>query len=376
MARRKTGKKEIALLVALVFLAPLGAEAIGKIPYRPQWVSVVRKGRLFKYKRKEFSSPRILGDWIYVGADAGYLYAMKKKNGRKVWRFRTAGGVNSAPAFSEDGTTVFIGDDKGVLYAISREQGRELWRTELGSEILTEPAVSGGRLFVTTLEGKVACLSASDGHILWEREHELPGFTMTVRGNTPPVLDREGGRLFAGFSDGTLWALSPSDGKPAWEKRLGGAGEKAFHDVDGAPLIEGDRLFVALFEGGLFALSKKTGQVLWSRDLGSGVRFASSAEALYVSGSDGRLHALNKKDGQTLWESKVGKEALTAPVLYKDLIAVGLSGSTMNFIRASDGKVLAHRFARKGVFSDPVIDGDRIYYLSNGGRLYSLKLVD
>jgi outer membrane protein assembly factor BamB len=141
-------------------------------------------------------------------------------------------------------------------------------------------------------------------------------------------------------------------------------------------LVEDDRVYVATFDGGLYALGKQTGAVVWSRPQGSGVRLLTTGDLLVVAASDGHLTAYRKKDGERVWDSPIGRGALTAPVAYKDVIAVGLSDKTMNFVDAGDGHVIARRFARKGIYSDPVVDEDRIYYLSNGGRLYSLRFAD
>lgn len=389
MGREKTkiGQKKVALLgiaccLVVLTTSPVGTatrvEGLsrrGPVPYKPQWVSVVKKGKIFKYKRKEFSSPRVFQDRIYVGSDAGFLYCLKKKGGRKVWRFKTEGSINSAPAFREE--VLFIGDDKGTLYALSADRGKLLWKREIGSEILTEAAIGKGHIFVTTLEGKVAALKPEDGQVVWEREFPNPAplFQMTIHGNATPVIDEA--VLYVGFSDGTLRALQASDGRLLWEKNLGKE-KKGFYDIDGAPLVEKDRIYVATFDGTVSALSKN-GKVLWSQEIGSGVRLVSEADRLYVSGSDGHLYLLSKKDGSKIWETKIGEGALTAPALYKEIVVVGLSDSTINFLRTTDGKILARRFARKGIFSDPVVieEGDkgRILYLSNGGRLYSLKFV-
>lgn len=366
---------------------PLKERRTEKIPYRPQWVSAIKKGKLFKYKRKEFSSPLVHDDRVFSGSDSGFFYAMKKKNGAKLWRFKAGAPVNSAPAVGNN--LVFFGDDEGVLHALNVSDGKEVWRAELGSEILAAPAVGSNRVFVATSEGNVAALSAEDGKVLWQggRKHEFSGrIQMTIRGNASPALDPAGDRLFVGYSDGVVQALAASTGKVLWEKALTGAskdgkepkqGQGRFEDVDGTPLIDGDRLYTATFGGGLFALNKQNGSILWSRPQGSGSSsiLIDGGETLVASGTNGHLYAYRKKDGTQVWDSPVGKGALTAPVSYKDLIAVGLSDETMNFLDAEDGRIIARRFARKGVFSDPVVDEDRIYYLSNGGRLYSLKFV-
>lgn len=347
-----------------------------EIPYRPQWVTVLKKGKLFKYKRKEASSPKVFKDFVFVGSDGGYFYALKKKNGHKLWRFKTSGSVNSTPAFRDDsdGGRVFFGDDDGILYALSIATGQLAWKAEIGSEILTPPAISGNRVFVTAVEGEVAALDAGDGRVIWSTAHKQDGFHMSVRGNSPPVIDEKGDRLYVGFADGTLSCLSASAGKSLWEKNFKKM-IRGFDDIDSAPLSDGERLYVATFDGGIYALSGKNGSLVWSQKAGSGVAMAIQGERLYVSGSNGKVYAFNRKDGTRIWESPVGKGALTAPLVYQDLIAVGLSDETMNFLDTEDGHVIARRFARKGVYSDPVFDGDRIYYLSNGGRIYSLRMV-
>jgi len=362
---------------------PFKERRVERMPYNPQWVSVVKRGKLFKYKRKENASPRVHGDLVFVGSDGGYFYAMKKKNGAKEWRFKTTGPVNSAPAFWNH--LVLFGDDDGRLYAVSISDGKEAWRAELGSEILSAPAVGNDRVYVATSEGKIAALSPSDGHVLWEggRKSEFTGrIQMTIRGNASPALDPSGDRLFVGYADGVVQCLSASGGKVLWEKALskekvakGVNGFSGFNDVDGTPLVDGDRLYVSTFDGGLFALAKQNGNVLWNRPEGSGVSLLATGDMLVVAASSGHLTAYQKKDGTRLWDSPVGRGALTAPVAYKDLIAVGLSDETMNFVDAEDGHVIARRFAKKGIYSDPVVDEDRIYYLSNGGRLYSLRFV-
>ena len=369
-----------------------GLSKLQKLPYKPQWVSLLKKGRIVKYKRKEFSSPRVGKEMIFVGSDGGYFYALKIKSGKKVWRFKTHGTVNSTPAISEsslesssESSRIIFGDDDGFLYALSAEDGKELWKQELGSEILSAPTLRGDKVYVASLEGKVSAFNLSDGKMIWQKEaafENIPqaDFPLSIRGNSPPTLDPSGKVLFVGFANGTLLALSASDGHKIWERTFQKE-KKSFADIDGAPLAEGETLYIATYDGGLFALSQKSGAPLWSREIGSGVDLRSAGKNLLVSGSNGHLYAINKKDGTTVWETRIGEGALTAPVFYQNLVAVGLSDKTIHFVSLDNGKILARRFARKGVSSDPIIvtdengKGAKIFYLSNGGRLYSLKLV-
>ncbi|MBI2982037.1 MAG: PQQ-binding-like beta-propeller repeat protein [Deltaproteobacteria bacterium] len=340
-----------------------------KIPYRPKWVSRVKKGGVFKYKRREFASPLVVGDVALIGTGSGTFYAMKKGNGGALWRFKTEGAISSKPAAKSG--KVFFGDDEGNFYALNLGNGQKLWSINLDAEILTAPAIRGDQLFVATVEGRVVSLSMGEGTVLWERQHSARPLQMTIRGNSTPVLD-SAGNLYVGFSDGIFWSFASKTGNLLWEKKLELA--EGFHDLDGTPLIEGDRIYLSGFDGPLVAMTRQ-GRVLWSVPIGSAGPILSSDQLLYLSDSQGSLVAVQKKDGATVWKTKIGDGALTAPVFYKDLLAVGLSSSTMNFVDAASGRLMFRRFAKKGISSDPFLEGDQLYYLSNGGRLYSLKMI-
>lgn len=383
--RRKKESQKIVFFLALLFSVSLqAAEPVHlrhrgyrpkistfKIPYRPSWVSVVKKGRLFKYKRQEFSSPALCDPLLFVGADSGILYGIKKRSGRKIWRFSTVGAVHSTP--SCDSEKVYFGDDKGLFYVLEGQTGKEVWRTTLPAEIVTAPAFFGNLLFVATVEGDLFALESATGREVWQKKHPFPDIKMSIRGNSPPVVDGEG-RLYIGFADGTFWSLQARDGRLLWEKSF--SEERRFSDLDAPPLLSGDRIFIAHFDGPLTALLKSSGKLLWTADVGTGVQMISKDQILYVSDSRGSLKAIDQKEGKLLWETKVGEGALTAPVIFENVIAVGLSSSTMNFVDLKTGGLMFRRFARKGISSNPLLDEDRLYYLSNGGRLYSLKLLE
>ncbi|MBI1908622.1 MAG: PQQ-binding-like beta-propeller repeat protein [Deltaproteobacteria bacterium] len=357
-----------------------------KIPFKAKWVSKIKKGKLFRYKRKEFASPRIYKDRLFVGSDNGFFYALRQKSGHKLWRFKASGPIHSIPVFDDD--VVYFGDTKGVLYALTIKDGKELWRfDQTGSEILAAPAVSGDLVYFSTLEGKLFALSRQSGEKIWEASHPLnlrKGFT--IRNHSGPLI--HDGVIYIGFADGLLAAYRENDGLPLWEKNLA-TGEGPFFDVDMVPLIDEGRLYAASFQGELICLDlagKKTAKksaepkgvppkILWQQQIGSGVSFAVQGETIFVSGSNGTLYALNKATGVKVWEKQVGEGALSAPVVSQSTVIVASTEKQVYFVNTANGDIKAGRFAKKGVFSDPVVAGDIVYYLSNGGRFYALKIV-
>lgn len=375
---RIAAKKIIILFILLFTVEAAAFEPVDRLPFKPRWVTILKKGTLLKYKRREFASPGAYQDWIFAGSDTGYFYALKKKNGDKAWRVNLHGIVDATPAFWNN--LVFIGDDKGVLHALSVKEGKEVWKQSLESEIFAQPTILGNHVFITTADGIVAAFNAADGTPIWAQGHQLQPFHMTIMGTSPAVVDSETGRLYIGFADGVLWSLNAADGKLIWEKSFANK-KRGFQDIDGAPVLDKDRFYISTFDGSVFAIDKKDGKILWNQEIGSGVRMLAQDDTLFIAGSDGYLYSLDRKDGSTNWKAKVVKGALTAPLLYGRVVMVGASEDTMNFLDATTGRTIMRRFARKGVYSDPILDTDdkgitRIYYLSNGGRLYSLQLVD
>ncbi len=114
--------QQVILAIIMVMLVPAssvawvskrapGREIHHIIPYRPLWVTRVKKGQFFQYKRMELSSP-VAGDGvIYVGSDSGYFQAYTESKGKKLWRYKTEGGVNSGAAIGLG--NVYFGDDDG-----------------------------------------------------------------------------------------------------------------------------------------------------------------------------------------------------------------------------------------------------------------------
>jgi outer membrane protein assembly factor BamB len=346
-----------------------------KIPFKPKWVSMIKKGKLlFKYKRKEFSSPRVYQEKIYVGADSGYFYALKKKNGRKLWRTKTKGAVNTVPAFYGD--RVFIGDDKGWVYALNVETGDMIWEVQFESETHSQPAVSDHAVYVMSQAGVLRALDRETGNVVWTYSHSLPRAKMTILGTASPLYEGDGatGVLYVGYADGSFVKLQASQGTVIWKSALQ-AGATQFRDIEMSPDLATDHLYVATFGGYLYCLKKQSGAILWEKEIGSGVGFAHYQDSLIVAGSQGTLYALNSSNGEVIWENNKFPGYLTKPLVYKDMIIVGSSKGQMYFVQADQGDIMAGRFARKGIYSDPILDDRLLLYLSNGGRLYALTLI-
>jgi hypothetical protein len=162
---------------------------------------------------------------VLFGGGDGWLRAYDPKSGREIWRFdgnpKTARwlprpGVFSrshimASPVSEDGR-VFLamgddpshGDGPSLLYAVSPNgQGdvtdtRRLWTCAQVGRVMGTPIVKDGLLYVGDLGGRVYCIDAATGAVVWR--HETDG---AIWGCLLLAADK----LYVGNVDGVMTVL-------------------------------------------------------------------------------------------------------------------------------------------------------------------------
>jgi polyvinyl alcohol dehydrogenase (cytochrome) len=146
--------------------------------------------------------PAVIGGRMFVGSQAGAVYALDAKTGCTHWQFFPEAGLRSATSVGphrrddgSDGYAVYFVDAQGFVYALDADTGEEIWRTRVEDH----PSVRGtgavtlyeGRLFVPitgineamsganpeyeccTFRGSMTALDAATGEELW-KTYTLP----------------------------------------------------------------------------------------------------------------------------------------------------------------------------------------------------------
>ncbi len=83
---------------------------------------------------------------------------MDPKTGKVLWEFTTRARVESSPAVS--GGKVYIGSNDGRLYVLDAAKGTKLFEFEAGGPVSASPALAEGRVVIATQDGKVICLGS------------------------------------------------------------------------------------------------------------------------------------------------------------------------------------------------------------------------
>ena len=137
-----------------------------------------------------------------------------------------------------------------------------------GSSVYGQPTVVGGRVYVTSLTGRVYSLDAATGCTYWTYDAEGPSRTAVSLLNAT---------VFFGDDTATIYALNAADGKLLWKQRLDAHPSAR---ISGAPVPYEGKLYVPVssleelaavtpgypcctFRGSVAALQASDGKVLW-----------------------------------------------------------------------------------------------------------------
>jgi len=122
-----------------------------------------------------WGGPAVYDGVVYAADVNGNVYAVNADTGQQVWHreLLTADDrpapVRSAPALSEDGSTLFVGSQIGTLYALDTSDGFKLWASESEGQLLSEPVVSGTVVYEALIFGseRIRALHVDNGREIW-----------------------------------------------------------------------------------------------------------------------------------------------------------------------------------------------------------------
>lgn len=204
------------------------------------------KSSFWNKRPYQFSTPVMSGSIIYVGADAGYFYAVDMRLKKKLWAYKTEGAIETSAAFDDE--AVFFGDSKAVFYSLNAKTGKLNWKTVLDTSVMAAPLLLNDRIFVVTMSGRLFAIDRASGVEIWHTESHERDFGFTVRRASSPVFVN--GNIYLGTSSGLIMAFDVRDGSIAWARQIGDR-RNQLYDVDSKPLVVGDMLYVSSADGNL-----------------------------------------------------------------------------------------------------------------------------
>jgi len=295
-------------------------------------------------------STPVVADGTVYAAEGTTLLAADSEDGSTLWKFTADGSIEDTPTVV-DGTVYITGGAE--TYAIDAETGDEDWShrgrggTSASPKVRVDERTGGGRVYVAK-DTSVYALGRSTGRQIWNTD---------VGGQVGGSPALSGGRLYVSSSDGNLYAIERENGRLDWREEVG-------NSIETPPVVEGDSVFVVDSLGRAASFESDRGE-RWSNRLNASVTSppAVDDDHLYVPTDDGSLHAIRtSSSGFEEWVFETEEGALTAPTVSGDHVYVG-AGGTLYVLEASNGNVVTE-YDAASIGPVAVADGT-LYYGRN-----------
>ncbi|MDG1835829.1 MAG: outer membrane protein assembly factor BamB, partial [Pseudomonadales bacterium] len=260
---------------------------------------------------------------------------------------------------------------------MNEEDGSLAWKAKTASEVLAPPQVSGDIVVAQSIDGKVAAYNTSDGERRWIYTTSIP--SLTLRGTSTPIVTDE--FVIAAFANGRLSVLDRFRGLAGIDQRVGISKGKSdlerLIDIDGSMVLDGSSLYAVSYQGNMVVLDlAASGRVGWGMEASSVVGLGSGFGNVYLAGADSKLTAITMDSKRELWASEaLLNRDITSPVTLSSYIAIGDFEGYIHLIAQSDGRFVARKKVDgDGISAPVVVDGSRLYVITNGGRLFAMEV--
>ena len=275
------------------------------------------------------------------------------------------------------------------------DQLRQGWQVEVGTGYAT-PLVSEGRIYQYARQGElevIHCLQLKTGEKIWTNSVEAPfkmGGGGEWHGKGPkgaPVL--ADGKLFTMGISGALTAWRASDGEILWSRDHSDEYEKLSHPYWGAttsPIVDEGRVVVHFGnddKGVLVAHDVETGREIWKQDKDA-PSYSSPLLAHFggirqiVEWNHRAVVGIESETGRQLWEFPFEhvetNQNMPTPAIWKDRVLVGGENRGVRSVQPilKDGVwTVAENWHQKEValdMSSAIVNGENLYGFSHYGR--------
>ncbi|MCB2112914.1 MAG: PQQ-binding-like beta-propeller repeat protein [Parvularculaceae bacterium] len=352
--------------------------------------------------RARLTSPPIVVDGVLYVIDAkATVTAYNVETGEVVWerelapkikeKFRVrdilsrtkAAQVGFGGGVSFENGRLFVTSGFGFALALDATNGEELWRYQADGPVRTPPTAYRGALYFVTNVNEVVALDQASGEEQWT----FQSYEETARILSSASPAAAGDLVVAPFSSGEVVAFLAGSGRAVWNDTLARNTQltalSALNDIAGSPVIDRGLVYAVSHAGRFVAIDIRTGRRVWEAPIASIQMPWVAGDFIYVVSVDAELVCLSRNDGAIVWVSQLkrydkpkkrkGRVAWAGPVLGGDaLILVSTDGEVVK-VSPQDGSIIDTKKISDGSVISPIIADEKIFILSQKGKLYALR---
>ena len=318
----------------------MGNRALG--PLQSSWKRSIGEGG--GYRQQITASPVAAGGRVFTMDSDGVVRAFAIGTGQQAWTTETQPkkdrSTNVGGGLGISGGVLYATTGRAEALAINPDDGKIVWRTSLNAPARSAPTINDGRLFISTIDERLLCLSTDGGKLLWSYQ-ATPSATIFLGEPAPAVAD---GLVIAGFGSGDLLALRADSGTLVWGDSLAATrGRTSLSDISAirALPVASDGTLYAIGLGGLMvAVDLRSGRRIWERNVAGQQTPCLAGDWLFVLTDQQTLACLSAADGRVRWLSQMpryrNEEKSRGPIYWTGPLLGGdylyLAGSSKRLI--------------------------------------------
>jgi outer membrane protein assembly factor BamB len=279
---------------------------------------------------------------------------------------------------------------------LNADTGAVLWRTQTEQPIHAAPTISGGRVFVVSIDNTLLTFDFATGDEGWTYQ-ALSEPARILAASSPAV---SGDTVVAAFGSGELVALRAANGNDLWNEALSRASRtnalSEIRDIAGRPVIyQGDVIAVS-HSGVMSSTDLRTGQSRWSLPITAITTPWVAGDVIYVVDRAGRLYCLARETGLAYWVRDLGegrekrgflptfgrssdsrtaveKPVWSSPILASGRILLASNSGELVAVNARTGEVERSVNLGESVTVGPIAVGDSVYFVTDEARLIAVR---
>ncbi|WP_340681221.1 PQQ-binding-like beta-propeller repeat protein [Natrinema gelatinilyticum] len=281
--------------------------------------------------------------WSMVHGDAGNTGSVSKAVGPKPpltipWTYGRAG------SFAVVGKTVYLTTDDGRVHAIDATEGSRKWKWNISlgnfGSVVGSPAVTTDTVYICGDQSgpTLTALDAASGDVRWKKAD------LGYASNQAPIVAN--GSVFL-VVDKVLYALDADTGEKQWQfrpKPVTIDGQEHSDLLVRRPVAVADDTVFAMSNKRLFARDAETGDERWTDSFAE--NWATNGFSGIPIAADG-LVAATKADSVVLFKTKTGEKRATLPTRSIDAMTSARAYAVGNADSDSGERAVVTGYARE-----------------------------
>ena len=332
------------------------------------------------------SAPVVVDGRVFLTTGDGRTVALDESNGDLLWEYDTGVPSSSSPAVSGD--LVIACYTPGLIVALDSATGSPQWSVDLRQPISAAPIIADGTLYFGSGDRLLHALDVTSGEELWN--------FLTEDWIVSPVAYYDGTVVVAS-QDSLVYLVDAESGK---QQLMFDTGRQRF---GGGPTVNGDIVYFSSDRGWVWAIDRlatswpgqrkwfkvkinlfvwqviETRPVqpggLWSKRVGGQIKGLLSVAHDKVIGAtvEGQVFARDSQNGGKVWATQLEEPLSVEPTVAGKTVLVGAESGKVFGLDVATGEVLWDFDAGTGqVMASPIVAGDTMYVVTEGGALHAV----